>query len=54
MESLELQPSIIKMLPGTYVYVLGSAGIELTFTKIWLGWLKQPIKWDILYHVNVI
>ena len=31
--------------------VLGSAGIELIFTSSWLGWPKQPIKWDILYHV---
>jgi len=29
--------------------VLGSAGI--IFTRSWLGWPKQPIKWDILYHV---
>ena len=28
----------------------GSVGIELTFTRNWLGRPKQPIKWDILYH----
>jgi len=31
--------------------VLGSGGIELIFTSSWLGWPKQPIKWDVLYHV---
>jgi len=31
--------------------VLGSAGIELIFRSSWLGWPKQPVKWDILYHV---
>ena len=30
--------------------VLHSAGIGLIFTRSWLGWPKQPIKWDILYH----
>jgi len=30
---------------------LGSAGIELIFTRSWLGSPKQPVKWDILYHV---
>ena len=31
--------------------VLGSAGLELIFTRSWLSWPKQPIKWDILYRV---
>ena len=31
--------------------VLCSAGTESIFTRSWLGWPKQPIKWDILYHV---
>jgi len=31
--------------------VLSSAGIGLIFTRSWLGWPKQPIKWDVLYHV---
>ena len=31
--------------------VLGSAGIELIFTRSWLGWPKQLVKWDILYPV---
>ena len=31
--------------------VMGSAGIELIFTRRWLGWPRQPIKWDILYPV---
>ena len=34
-----------------YVFFLGSVGIELIFTTTLLGWPKQPIKWDILYHV---
>ena len=35
----------------TLIGVLGSAGIELIFRRSWLGWPKQPIQWDILYHV---
>jgi len=31
--------------------VLGSAGMELIFTTSWLGWPKQPVKWDVLYPV---
>jgi len=30
---------------------LGSAGVGLIFTSSGLGWPKQPIKWDIRYHV---
>jgi len=33
-----------------HICVLGSAGIELIFTRSWWGWPKQPIKWAILYH----
>ena len=38
----------------TEINVLCPAGIELIFTRSWLGWPKQPVKWDkwdILYHV---
>ena len=41
----------LRSFPFLYVTVLGSAEIELIFTTSWLGWPKQPIKWDVLYHV---
>ena len=33
-----------------HLIVLGSAGIQLIFTRSWLGWPKQTNKWDLLYH----
>jgi len=33
------------------IVVLDSAGIDIIFTTSWMGWPKQPIKRDILYHV---